>query len=358
MMIPSQMPQQLQSQGQFMQASQGGQPPMSPQSGAPAPQGQSPPTSGPSQPPSPMNPQVIMQMIMTLPPQIRQMLAQQVLQQAAGQGRGGDTMIAHLTPGEKTVPPEIQTPKVLATLNRAYKDKGVSPQQFTAGTPQSSQNPKTGLPEYNFASAFLPAALGIGASIVAPEFMPAVAPALAGAIGGGIGSAAGGLATGQSPTQAALTGLGSGAGSYLGSGLMAGASGGADAADNGFIKAAQTSAGVPVTGLPGAAGSSAISHAPVLGSQMLGNAVGNFNPMSAAGGALGGYIGNSIGAPQKSNAPAYPNGFNNSMPSVGSLGSAQQQLGMPNSVQPRPNFTGYNPMTNSPGSFNFFPGSQ
>ena len=79
--------------------------------------------------------------------------------------------------------------------------------------------------------------------------------------------------------------------------------------------------------------------------------------MSAAGSALGGYAGAALGATPKSNSPNYPAGFNNPMPPVGSLGSAQQQLGMTNSVQPTPNFTGFNPAVNNPGAFNFYPGS-
>jgi len=119
---------------------------------------------------------------------------QALIQQISKMGRGGDTLLAHLTPGEMEVPKEVQTPKVLATLKQAYESKGVSPQQFTAGSPQSSMNPQTGLPEYNFMSAFLPAALGIAGSFampwLAPEFA-AASPALAGAIGGGAGTGLG-----------------------------------------------------------------------------------------------------------------------------------------------------------------------
>lgn len=293
-----------------------------------------------------------------IPPQILQMLMAQLQQQApqqiAAQGRGGDNMIAHLTPGEMMVPPQVQTPKVLATLKKAYETKGVDPQQFTAGSSASSVNPQTGVPEYNFMSAFLPAALGLAGAAAAPFTGGAslgLSSAALAALGGGLGTAAGGLITGQSPTQAALSGLGAGAGGYLlsGAGGQLGnllGKGGGEAA----TAAADQQLANVVTAPTQAAAASAASNAPtVMGSQ----ALGNFNPMSAAGSAIGGSIGNSMGAPPTSNSPNYPKGFMDPMPAVGSLGSAQQQLGMNNSAQPRPTFGGYNPAVNNPAAYNF-----
>lgn len=378
-----------QGMGAFQQAAGGQQPPRPPM----PPQG-APPQAG-GQPP-PMNPAVIMQMIDTLPPQVKQMIAQHIMQNAAQQGRGGDTMLAHLTPGEKTVPPEVQTPKVLATLDKAYKDKGVQPQQFTAGTPQSSKNPSTGLPEYNFMSAFLPAALGMAGAVAAPFTGGAslgLSEAAMAAIGGGLGSAAGGLMVGQTPTQAALSGIGSAAGGYALGGLGGTA---ADTAGSAAASSAPTAAQTAVLGakdVPGAMtaaqqmglNTASKAAAPSLSwGQTMGNSISNglglpssamatlgtpaangaaaipaqagwINPLATAGSALGGYMGGSLGATPKSNGPAYPPGFNTPMHPVGSQGSAQQQLGQTNSVQPRPNFTGFNPMTNYPAAYNFFP---
>lgn len=370
---PPQMPPP--SMGAFQQAASGGPPPMPPQSGGAPPQGQSP------QGGQPMNPMIILQMIKTLPPQIQQALAQQVLQGAAQQGRGGDSMIAHLTPGEKTVPPEIQTPKVLATLNKAYKDKGVQPQQFTAGTPQSSKNPSTGLPEYNFMSAFLPIATGMAGAALAPMTGGAslgLSEAAMAAIGSGLGTTAGGLAVGQSPTQAALSGLGAGAGGYamgnVGNGLtMMGnapeAAGSMTAAQQAAIlgskdpTAALAAAGKMGIGSGAAAPTSAdilskAAAAPASLSNLYHMGPAGSNLMGAVGSGVGSMIGGAIGAPPKSNPPAYPPGFNTPMDPVGSKGSAQQQLGMTNSQQPRPTFTGFNPMTNNPAAYNFFPGAQ
>lgn len=344
--INPQMPPQSPPPGMFAQMAQ--QPQGAPPNPSAMPQGAAP---------QQMNPAIILQMIETLPPQIQKLLAQRIIQNAASQGRGGDTMIAHLTPGEKTVPPEVQTPKVLATLNKAYKEKGVSPEQFTAGTPQSSRNPSTGLPEYNFMSAFLPAALGIAGSIAAPYLAPELmSAATASAIGSGVGTTVGGLATGKSPTQAALSGLGAGAGGYvfgnLGNGLTAG----------GNLPAGSAMSGAPTGNIvgpnlpnPGMMTSGQVASQNPGFMNAVTNAASHPNYASMAGSTIGGAVGNSIGAPPKPKGPVYPPGFNTPMDPVGSKGSAQDQLGMTNSIQPRPNFTGYNPATNYPAAYNFFP---
>lgn len=354
-MLPPQMAPQMppqQSPGGFASMASA-MPPQAPGQGiSPPPQGMpqgAPPPAPPgsSSPPQGQGgiPPQVLQMLMQ---HIQQQMQQQAPQQLAQEGRNGDSMIAHLTPGEMMVPPQVQTPKVLATLNKAYKDKHVQPAQFTAGSPTSSMNPKTGMPEYNFMSAFLPAALGVAGAAAAPFTGGAslgLSSAALAAIGGGLGSAAGGLMTGQTPTQAALSGLGSAAGGYALGGL-GGANSAITAGDNALTSAAHSAAGN--------LGSSAA--APTLfGSQTLGNAVSNFNPLQTAGSALGGYMGGQLGATPKPVGPNLPPGFNTHAPSVGSLPSAQTQLGMNNSIQPMPSFTGYNPATNNPAAYNFYP---
>ncbi len=325
---------------QAMQQKQGGQPP---QQGMPQQGGQ------------PMSPQ-LQQMLMQRQKMMQQ---QQIEQQLAQQGRGGDKMIAHLTPGEMTVPPEVQTPKVLATLKKAYEHKGVHPAQFTAGSPASSVNPQTNLPEYNFMSSFLPAALGIGGALLAPMTGGAslgLSEAAMAGIGGGLGTTAGGLLSGKSPEQAALMGLGSGLGGYALSGLGGAASSAASKGAGvmpGAASQAASSAADATAGFPGYM--NAAQQAPqVLGSQTLGNAVANFNPGQAAGSAIGGYFGNQIGKPPAGSQSMVPPGFNNHLTPVGQLPSFQNQLGYNTYNGPTANFSGYNPQTNNPGAFNFF----
>lgn len=365
-------------QGMFAQMSQAGQqPPMGMPQGMPPqgmPQGM-PPQGQPGQPP--MSPGA-----QGLPPQI-----QQLLQMIAQQGRGGDTLLAHLTPGEIAVPPQVQTPKVLAMLKKDFQSKGVNPAQFTAGSPQSSKNPSTGLPEYNFMSAFLPAALGMAGAAAAPFTGGASlvgSEALAAAIGGGLGSATGGLLTGQTPTQAALSGIGSAAGGYALSGLggaVGGATSGGGAAltpaQQAILSAKDPAAAMAAGGQMGlnvsspaasqgvmsgaaqraAESAGAFTPTPALsnGWGMLPAATINTNPMGMAGSALGGYVGGQLGAPPKSNPPNLPPGFNTPMTPTASLPSAQTLLGQNTSRQPVPNFNGFNPATNSPGAYNFYP---
>lgn len=316
----------------------------------------------------------------------------QILQAVAKMGRGGDTLLAHLTPGEIAVPPEVQTPKVLATIDKAMEKKGVDMQQFTAGSPQSSMNPQTSLPEYNFMSAFLPAALGLAGSMIVPGLGLAMSPALAGAIGGGAGTALGGLIGGQDPMQAMLGGLGAGAGGYLLGNLMGPASSAAgaaagDAASQAPGMAAQAAAanGGPAAmspfgaqaaasnlpwqaapaALPWSAGGapplpwSAAAQAPVSGPMNLwGMLPQDINPMAAAGSALGGMAGSAMGAPVTPDPVQKPSGFDESFPDISQIPSWQQSLGQTGYKGPMPDFSGYdatNPMSHA---WNFFPTAQ
>jgi len=65
-------------------------------------------------------------------------------------GRNGDTMMAHVAPGEMVVPPEIlqRNPKVARGLGMAFADAGADPLRYTVGSGQNSINPVTGEPEF------------------------------------------------------------------------------------------------------------------------------------------------------------------------------------------------------------------
>lgn len=397
---PGMPPQQLPMQGGMPgQPPQQGMPPGMPPSMPPG----MPPGGGqpPGQPPG-------------MPGQQGQQGGQQhryTPQEMAALGRMGDSVVAHMTPGEISVPPQIQSPKVLATLKEAFKKKNVPPQNFVAGSPTESKNPATGAPEFSFWSSFLPIALGIGGSLIAPgigtELGLGASSALMGAVGGGLGTTIGGLATGESPIRAGLSGLGAGAGGYLlggGAGSLFGDSGGSAAASAGGQAGSQMAGTAATAGttdpfgmLPSAtsgygmggmgsgmgAGMAADSASQSLGS--LGPTVANsanpamasaLNPtpsfnnlygmmpgsstlsggLGAAGGsAIGGMIGNAIGAPPQGNPPNYPPGFTTPMTPVSQLPSFQQQLGYNTYNGPQANFNGFNPATNYPASYNFFP---
>ncbi|MDX2143014.1 MAG: hypothetical protein SFV19_06645 [Rhodospirillaceae bacterium] len=64
------------------------------------------------------------------------------------QGRGGDTEIAHVTPGEVVIPRNLQTPAVMRTLAAAAARAGIDPRRYTVGHRANSVNPRTGKPEF------------------------------------------------------------------------------------------------------------------------------------------------------------------------------------------------------------------
>ncbi len=72
------------------------------------------------------------------------------MQGMAQYGRNGDTMMAHVAPGEMVVPPEIlqRSPQVARGLGMAFADAGADPMRYTVGSGQNSINPVTGEPEF------------------------------------------------------------------------------------------------------------------------------------------------------------------------------------------------------------------
>ncbi|MDX2143016.1 MAG: hypothetical protein SFV19_06655 [Rhodospirillaceae bacterium] len=64
------------------------------------------------------------------------------------QGRGGDTEIAHVTPGEVVIPRNLQTPAVMRTLAAAAARAGIDPRRYTVGHRANSVNPRTGTGEF------------------------------------------------------------------------------------------------------------------------------------------------------------------------------------------------------------------
>lgn len=74
-----------------------------------------------------------------------------IIEQYADQGRGNDTELAHVTPGELMVPPEFQQeqPALMHKLYHAMMQAGLDPSEFTVGE-ESGANPDTGMPEYGF----------------------------------------------------------------------------------------------------------------------------------------------------------------------------------------------------------------
>jgi hypothetical protein len=73
----------------------------------------------------------------------------------AQEGRGGDTLIAHVTPGEIVIPIEVvSAPDFINVIAAAFAQAGVSIEQYTVGDPANVINPETGYPEFFFDDIF------------------------------------------------------------------------------------------------------------------------------------------------------------------------------------------------------------
>ncbi|MEQ8736704.1 MAG: hypothetical protein RIC29_17410 [Rhodospirillaceae bacterium] len=78
-------------------------------------------------------------------PDLAQAMQMRIL---ALQGRGGDTEVAHLTPGEVVAPHQLQTADVMSALQMAAINAGVDVNRYTVGARENSLNPETGLKEF------------------------------------------------------------------------------------------------------------------------------------------------------------------------------------------------------------------
>ena len=68
---------------------------------------------------------------------------------AARKGRFGDTTLAHVTPGERVIPPrELFPEEVNDQIDASLEALGLNPDRYEVGSDASSINPETGLPEY------------------------------------------------------------------------------------------------------------------------------------------------------------------------------------------------------------------
>lgn len=74
------------------------------------------------------------------------------MQSLAGMGRGGDTAMAHLTPGEVVIPKSIvqMYPDLVQSISDAIRRRGRNPRDFIVGAPEGPLNPVTGVEEFGF----------------------------------------------------------------------------------------------------------------------------------------------------------------------------------------------------------------
>jgi hypothetical protein len=64
------------------------------------------------------------------------------------QGRGGDTAVAHLEPGEMVVPRAVLTPQLAQLIAAEATKRGIDPKQLIVGSRKASINPTTGAEEF------------------------------------------------------------------------------------------------------------------------------------------------------------------------------------------------------------------
>jgi len=145
-----------------------------------------------------------------------------MMQNMARYGRGGDTMMAHVTPGEMVVPKEVlrNSPQVARGLGTAFRDVGADPKRYVVGSGQNSINPVTGEREFFFdkiigalfggggggllSNPMVQGALGNLAVQAIRGKKPSLRDALiGGAIGGGLGAISG-AGTGMDSLDALL----------------------------------------------------------------------------------------------------------------------------------------------------------
>ncbi len=115
-----------------------------------------------------------------------------MVQMIAAEGRGGDTTLAHLTPGEVVLPvAAMQDPQFETAVENRFNEIGLDPEQYVVGAGIASLNPMTGLEEFGFfkkVGKFLKKAVKVVAPIA--MLVPGVGTAIGAALGG-----IGGLAT-------------------------------------------------------------------------------------------------------------------------------------------------------------------
>jgi len=145
------------------------------------------------------------------------------------QGRGGDTVMAHLSLGELVIPRAfLDDPQVMEAMKALFDEAGANINQYIVGDPANSINPETGYPEFGFFKKIFKAIKKIAIPAALSYFgAPYLSSALGGgtiggALAGGLTGAAGSAITGGNPLTGALTGglTGyAGAGGFDGTGI-------------------------------------------------------------------------------------------------------------------------------------------
>lgn len=196
--------------------------------------------------------------------------AQSIAGMVESRGRGRDTMLGHLTPGDMVIPRDawMEDPGILQRVKKVMDNSGMDYRTHMVGSGMENINPETGQPEFNFFS-----------NIFKPKNLIRIAATVAGAVLGGppgaaIGSGLSTYATGGDLKESALNA----GGAYLGSNYLG--SGTGDIAGNLTASSIPGAATVGEGLATGAAGSigSAIGGAsfPAVTGALAGNSIAGF----------------------------------------------------------------------------------
>lgn len=142
----------------------------------------------------------------------------------AAQGRGGDSLMAHLTPGDTVIPAEVMAKlpsHIQDAIKTHFEKAGADPSSYVAGSPTQKINPSTGQPEFGFFSSIAQAignfAGGDLGTIAGTALGTAVGfPELGAVIGGGLGAAGANAIQGGSLSGDVIAGIGGGIGGGTG----------------------------------------------------------------------------------------------------------------------------------------------
>lgn len=77
-------------------------------------------------------------------------MPRKLIEQLRQAGRGGDTEVAHVTPGEIVIPDSVvdDNPQLMSAIVKAFKNSGHNWRRYQVGGEDDSRNPKTGMREY------------------------------------------------------------------------------------------------------------------------------------------------------------------------------------------------------------------
>lgn len=132
---------------------------------------------------------------------------QNFTQDMASMGRYGDSMMAHVTPGDVVIPRDIifENPDFLSKLKKAMEKYGADYRTHIVGSGYESRNPDTAAPEFGFGK-FFPNFFKVAIPATIGAFLGGPQGALAGAqIGGGLSAFS--SSGSQGPSQAPSTSI-------------------------------------------------------------------------------------------------------------------------------------------------------